>query len=369
MTQGTIHVAFMVGSLRMGGAERMMINTANELSKHARVSFLSLTGGTALKDELNDNVRLYSFKKKNSLSSIPALLEFIRNEKPAVLISTQIHVNLIAVMLKVFFGVKTKIVLREATSPGSHFIMHRGARWKLVNIAMKWLYPKSDSVVAICDAVKINLIESGYTSASKVVVIYNPVINEKFRIAEAEVIEHPFFNSNVPVYISVARLAPAKNFPLLIEAFSLVLKKRDARLIIIGEGGERKKLEKLIGEFDLQEKIFLTGEIVNPYPWMRKANTYVLSSLYEGLPNALIEGMACGLQLVSVDCPGGSKEILEDGKCGRLVKINDPQLLADAMIESLDRPVDKKILEVSAGRFEAEVIGHKYFSLVTQLIQ
>jgi glycosyltransferase involved in cell wall biosynthesis len=369
MTQGRMHVAFMVGSLRMGGAERMMINTANELCKQSRVSFLSLTGGVALKGELSDDVTLHSFENKNSLSSIPALLKFIRKEKPTVLISTQIHVNLIAVLLKVFFGVKTKIILREATSPGSHFLMHGSARWRLVNIAMKWLYPKADSIVAICEAVKINLVESGYAPSSKVEVIYNPVINERFRKAQAEEIDHPFFRSEVPIYISVGRLAPAKNFPLLIEAFSLLVKNRDARLIIIGEGGERKNLEKLISHFNLKEKISLPGEKIYPYSWMRRANTYVLSSLYEGLPNALIEGMACGLQLVSVDCPGGSKEILEDGKCGWLVKMSDAKSLADAMIESLDRPVDKKILEVSVKRFEAETIGQKYFSLVSQLTQ
>src|SRR5262245_59337253 len=118
MPDKNIHVAMMVGSLRMGGAERMMIQTANGLSKKVRVSFLSLTGGEDLKKELDPAVNLYSFDKKKSLAAIPSILRFIKNEKPDVLISTQVHVNLIAVMLKVIFGAKVKIVLREATSPG-----------------------------------------------------------------------------------------------------------------------------------------------------------------------------------------------------------------------------------------------------------
>ena len=359
----------MTGSLRIGGAERMMINTANETSRQARVSFLSLTGGTALVSELNDNVKLYSFEKKNSLSAIPAIIDFIRKEKPAVLISTQIHVNLIAIMLKLFFRIKTKIILREATSPGSHFLVHKSLRWKLVNAAVKWMYPKADAIVAICEAVKINLVESGYAPPSKISVIYNPVINERFEKAVTEEVEHPFFTDGVPVYLSVGRLAPAKNFTLLINAFSLVLKSKDARLLIIGEGGERESLERLIDKHKLKEKISLPGEKVNPYPWMRKADAYVLSSLYEGLPNALIEAMGCGLQLVSVDCPGGSREILMDGKCGQLVKMDDAQALAAAMLYCIEHPVERRFMEESVKRFESEIIGAQYLSLVTQLIR
>jgi glycosyltransferase involved in cell wall biosynthesis len=367
MTTKNIHVAFMVGSLRVGGAERMMVNTASELSRSVQVSFLSLTGGTELKHELNDDVKLYSFEKKNALSSIPSILNFIKKEKPEVLISTQIHVNLIAVILKIFFGIKTKIVLREATSPGSHFRMYNNFRFRMVSVAVKWLYPKADAIVAICEAVKTDLVESSGIPASMISVIYNPVINERFSKSLEEEVAHPFFEEGVPVFISVGRLAPAKNFSLLIQSFSLVLKKKDARLLIIGEGEERKNLEQQVSDLKLSEKISLPGVKVNPYPWMRKSNAYVLTSLYEGLPNALIEAMASGLQLISVDCPGGSREILEDGATGRLVNMNDPQALADTMLRVLESSVDKKVMLESAKRFEAGEIGKKYLSLITQL--
>lgn len=367
MTTQKVHVAFMVGSLRVGGAERMMVNTANELAKRWQVSFLSLTGGTALKGELSNNVTVHSFEKKSSLSAIPAILAFIRKEKPDVLISTQIHVNLIALILKLFFRVKTKIILREATSPASHFMMNTGFKQRLVSIAVRLLYPNADAIIAICEAVKKSLIESTNSPPAKISVIYNPVINDRFRMAVMENVEHPFLNKNIPVFISVGRLAPAKNFSLLISSFSMVLKKKDARLIIVGEGSERKNLEKLIESFQLQEKIFLAGEITNPYPWMKSSDVYVLSSLYEGLPNALIEAMGCGLQLVSTDCPGGSREILMDGKCGKLVKMNDPEALADAMLESLIHPLDKTAMTESLKRFESTTVGEQYFSLIMRL--
>jgi glycosyltransferase involved in cell wall biosynthesis len=125
----------------------------------------------------------------------------------------------------------------------------------------------------------------------------------------------------------------------------------------------------MIEDLALKEKISLPGEKINPYPWLRNADVYVLSSFYEGLPNALIEAMACGLQLISVDCPGGSREILMDGKCGQLVKMNDPGSLADAMLACLDHPIVEKIMEESLKRFHAEAVVEKYLSLITHLTE
>ncbi len=369
MTTRQIHIAFMVGSLRLGGAERMMIHTANQLSNHARVSFLALTRGDDLKNELQNSVRLVSLEKKKSLSAIPALLKFLKHEKPDVLISTQIHINLIAMIMKVFFHTKTKNILREATSLGSHFILFKDIRSKLVKILVRKLYPKADLIIAICNAVKNNLLEHHFAKPHQIAVIYNPVVNSNFSEGIKEQVDHEFFHAGVPVIISVGRLTPSKNFALLIRAFAQLNKKHDSRLIIIGDGTEREKLDRLIVELQLSDKIKLAGKILNPYPYLKKASVYVLSSLYEGLPNALIEAMACGLQLVSVDCPGGSREILLNGALGKLVPINNVHALADAIEEAMQKPVPQKLLIEGATRFEAQKISLEYLTLVKNLLE
>lgn len=369
MTEKNIHIAFMVGSLRMGGAERMVIHSANELSKHLHVSLLSLTGGEDLKRELNSSVALHCFEKKKSLSAVPAVLKFLREKKPDVLVSTQIHVNLIAVLLKIFFRVKTKIILREATTPGSHFLEFDDFKSKLVKMAVRILYPRADAIVAICEAVKDSLTTLRFARPEQIAVIYNPVVNPEFLERMKENAEHPFFKSGNPVIISVGRLAPAKNFTLLIKAFNLLQKEIDARLLIIGEGQERKRLSSLISELGLNDKIILTGQLVNPYPYLKKATVYVLSSFYEGLPNALIEAMACGIQAVSVDCPGGSREILLNGKLGRLVKVNDPEALAIGMKEAIEFPVERKLLLDGSRRFESEKTAQGYLTLIKKLLK
>jgi len=366
MTGKPLHVAFMVGSLRIGGAERMMVHTANEMSHQLRVSFLSLTGGGELKGELKKEIVLYSFDNKKSLSSLPSVLGFLKKEKPDVLISTQIHVNLIAVLLKIIFRLKTKIVLREATSPGSQFLEFNDFKSKLVKLAVRRLYPKADAIIAICEAVKKNLLEHHFAKPSQVSVIYNPVINSFFLEGIRAEAKHEFFYAGVPVVISIGRLTRTKNFALLLNAFALFLKKSDARLIIIGDGPEKENLLRKIKELQLERKTFLPGKILNPYAYLEKSSVYVLTSLFEGLPNALIEAMACGVQLVSVDCPGGSAEILMNGKLGKLTRMN-PEVIAEAMQKVLMHPVDKQLLLAGTKRFESAKISNEYLALIQKL--
>ncbi|CAN5408275.1 hypothetical protein BH11BAC1_BH11BAC1_21480 [soil metagenome] len=368
MTQRRIHVAFMVGSLRMGGAERMMIHTANQLAKHVQVSFLSLTGGAELKPELQNNVRLISFDKNKTLAAIPPILKFLKSEKPDVLISTQIHVNLVAMLLKIVFRAKTKIILREATSPGAQFMNFRDARSRAVKSMVKMLYPKADAIVAICEAVKVNLIEHRFAKMEQVTVIFNPVFNQHLIEGMKAEADDEFFHAGVPVIISSGRLAPVKNFSLLIESFQKLLQKQDARLIIIGEGSERSKLQSLITELGLTAKVKLIGMKLNPYPYLKKSTVYVLTSLFEGLPNALIEAMACGLQLISVDCPGGSREVLRNGELGKLVPMNNADALAVAMAEAMEHPLPKDLVLSGVKRFEAEKVSLEYLKLVERLL-
>ena len=126
-------------------------------------------------------------------------------------------------------------------------------------------------------------------------------------------------------------------------AFSLLLEARDARLIILGEGALRKDLEGLARDLKISEKVDLPGFVNNPYAWFRKANLFVLSSDYEGLPGALIQAMACGTPVVSTDCPSGPSEILEAGKWGRLVPMNDKFALFVAMRDALNEKINQKL--------------------------
>ncbi len=133
----------------------------------------------------------------------------------------------------------------------------------------------------------------------------------------------------------MGRLSAQKNFTLLIRAFAKVLENRPARLIILGEGHLREELTQLCADLDISKQVEMPGCESNPYKFMKNADLFVLSSNYEGLPNALVEALACGCPIVSTDCLSGPREILDNGKYGQLVPVGNLDALAEAMQATL----------------------------------
>jgi glycosyltransferase involved in cell wall biosynthesis len=141
-----------------------------------------------------------------------------------------------------------------------------------------------------------------------------------------------------PVILGVGRLTQAKDFSTLIRAVARLRAKRDCRLVILGEGELRGELEGLVRTLGLQGSAQLPGFTENPFAWMNRAALFVLSSRWEGLPNALIQAMACGAPVVSTDCQSGPDEILEGGRWGTLVPVENEEALARAMDACLGMP-------------------------------
>jgi glycosyltransferase involved in cell wall biosynthesis len=150
-------------------------------------------------------------------------------------------------------------------------------------------------------------------------------------------ISHPWLDAETaPIVLGVGSLAALKDFPTLINAFSIVRSKRECRLVILGDGPDRGKLESLIHQLGLQRDVYLPGFVGNPFAWMRHAAVFVSSSLTEGCPNALMQALACGTPVISTDCVGGSAEILEQGKWGRLVSVGDSIGMAESILATFD---------------------------------
>ncbi|MCY4489744.1 MAG: glycosyltransferase [Deltaproteobacteria bacterium] len=145
-----------------------------------------------------------------------------------------------------------------------------------------------------------------------------------------------------PVILSAGRLSAQKDYPTLIKAFSRVAEERPCRLIILGEGRRRRRLERLLKNLGLTDRASLPGWVDNPFAFMSRAALFVLSSRYEGLPGVLIQALACGSPCVSTDCPTGPAEILRGGELGPLVPVGDPLPLAEAMTSVLERPRPRK---------------------------
>ena len=157
---------------------------------------------------------------------------------------------------------------------------------------------------------------------------------------------------------------PQKDFSTLIRAFSRVRQNQPAHLVIIGEGRQRSELETLAQSLGIEKDVWMPGLSDNPYAFMSKASMLVLSSIYEGLPNVLIEALACGCPIVSTDCPSGPSEILLKGKYGTLVPMGDIPALAQAIHHTLDHPPNRNDLLVRAADFDIEKISRQYLGVL-----
>jgi glycosyltransferase involved in cell wall biosynthesis len=202
---------------------------------------------------------------------------------------------------------------------------------------MRWTYPWADGVIAVSSGVADDLAATIGLSRDRIDFIYNPIDTTAVRQRAEEPFEHPWLApGEPPVVLGVGRLTAAKDFSVLVRAFAELRTQRRARLVILGEGELRPDLQALIAELGLPKDVIMPGFCDNPFVWMRRAEVFVLSSAWEGLPGTLIQAMACGTPVVSTDCPSGPAEILEKGKWGRLVPVGNAGALAQAILATLE---------------------------------
>ena len=162
--------------------------------------------------------------------------------------------------------------------------------------------------------------------------------------------------------MGVGRLTPQKDFPTLIRAFAEVRCQQKVRLIILGEGEERSKLESLTKELEIETEVSFPGFVDNPFQYMKRASVFVLSSRWEGMPNALLQAMACGTPVVSTNCKTGPEEILENGKWGHLVPVGNVEALSSAIRETLQGKTQSPSKAILESRYGIDTIVEKYLS-------
>jgi len=345
-------VAFFLPSLEPGGTERNVVNLANNINKQNYV--LSLVLGKSEGDfikKLNKDISIISLDATSSLKLFFKLIKYFKENNPDIFVSAFSRVNIICIVSRIFSGSKTKIIATEhavfsflpviAKTSGRRFF----ARFFLPFMA-KIIYPKADAIICVSRGIADDLLK--ITHCSKIIkTVYNPVISESICELTKEPVSHSWFlDQKIPLIIAVGRLVKCKDYPTLLNALSLVIKERPAKLAILGRGPEEIKLKKLVYDLGLFKNVDFLGFQDNPFKYMSKATVFALSSLQEGFGNVIIEAMACGVPVVSTDCPVGPGEIIENGKSGMLTPVGDYKALAKAILEILDNSsLAKKLSE------------------------
>jgi glycosyltransferase involved in cell wall biosynthesis len=229
--------------------------------------------------------------------------------------------------------------------------------------------PWADAVVPVGDAVARDLAENIPGIEKKLRTIHNPVITDDLAERCAADPPHRWFeDGGPPIVIGCGRLEPQKDFATLLRAFALARKEIDARLVIVGGGPERRSLEALAASLGIDSSTAFLGRIDDPFAAMARSSVLVLSSRWEGLPNVVVEAMACGCPVVSTDSPGGSREALLDGELGPLVPPVDPRAMADAIVQVLREPPCRSALGARAAEFTEAKSVDAYLALFRSLV-
>ena len=365
----TPDVTFFMSNLQGGGAERVMVNIAKGLSEHAlKVDFVLAKAEGPYLRELPASINVVDLQCNRTRYATSALSSYLRQREPHVLISALHQANLVAIMAKERASSNVRLVVTVHSQMSEEMIHTPGLAGKLIPLLVRAFYPKADKIICVSNGVAQELINKYHLPKSKVQVIYNPVVTEDMFMKAEEPLDHPWFQpGQPPVILGVGRLTAAKDFETLIKAFALVRKKTEARLMILGEGSERAKLEQLVKQLGLQNDICMPGFVDNPYKYMKHSSVFVLSSRWEGLPTVLIEALALGLPVVSTDCPSGPAEILEGGKWGKLVPVGSPEALANAILEALNDERGKGMQR--AKEFSLDKIVDQYCKLIQTFLQ
>lgn len=312
---------FVLSDLQTGGAQKAILTTLRFLNQEKfEVHLAIIRSGGPLTRAIPLNVGVHDLKVRRVRYSPPALLRLCWSIKPDYIISTLGHLNLTILLMRPFLPQKTKLIIREANTPSERL---RHTRYPLFyRLLYQILYPRADLIFANSHAMKIDLVKTIGIPASKIVVTGNPVDIKKIR-EEALMGGNPY-NQEGYQLVAVGRLTYQKGFDLLLQAVSYCLTKRqDWHLTLVGDGPEKEALEKLINRLILTKHVTMAGQQNNPYPFIANAHLLISSSRWEGLPNVVLESLACGTRVVAFDCPGGTREIIEDGKDGWLVAPGD----------------------------------------------
>ena len=344
----------------------MITNLVDEfVTRDIRLDLVLIRADSEHIKSLNQNVNVIKLGAKHSLTSLTPLVRYLRKYRPSAMLVAKDRAGRVALMARKLAGVDTRIVIRLGTNLSTALEGKSSlARWSRY-LPMRLIYPWVDKVVAVSEGVKQDTMRITGLTADKIDVIRNPVITPRMlEMAEAPV-DHPWLNEHDrPVILGVGRMTRQKDFATLIKAFTRAHQQKPCRLIILGDGRMQEELEQLAQTLGVHEDLSFPGFAANPYAYMSKVDLFVLSSRWEGSPNVLTEAMALGTPVVSTNCPSGPNEILQEGRFGKLVAVEDDEALAGAITETLDSPMDSAALKEAVRDYTAALSANHYLDVL-----
>lgn len=366
-------ILYLITGLHVGGAEMVLYRLLKKLNREKYepvvVSIIPIVGiGERIEEEGIKILSLNAKFKCNPLI-IWRVISIIKKEKPQILHSFLFHANFLGRVIGKLRNVP--IIISSIHSEYFGGIL----REKL----LKWTDRFCNITTIVSKGAAERMIDLKVVSKNKLKVIYNGIDLENFPFrkleARTKIRKELNIEENKKILISVGRLHEAKGCPYLIKAMKILKEKYPhILLIVLGEGPEGKKIEEQIKELKLEKNILLLGQKENISEYLNASDVFVMPSLWEGLPIALLEAMACGLPVVATRV-GGVPEVVEDGKSGFLVELKNPRGLAEKIIKTLEMSEEERKKMGERGRkivekkFSIEQMVKEYENLYQELLE
>ncbi len=366
MTLSSPDLAVLASFSGDGGVERMLLNLINAFAgRGLKVHLVLIRTHSRHLDEIHPAIQIIKLGSRHTATSMLPLIRYLRTHRPARMLVAKDRAGRLAVLARLVSGAPTQIVVRLGTNLSAALAHRSGLKRWLRGLPIRLLYPYFDQVIAVSEGVKQDTLAVSGIASDLVKVVRNPVLTPRLHELARQPAPHPWLNEpDIPVILGAGRLTVQKDFSTLIRAFAKLRKSRNCRLIILGDGRQREKLNALAEELGVSHEIDLPGFTDNPYAYMAKVSLFVLSSRWEGSPNVLTEAMTLGTSVVSTNCPSGPEEILEAGRIAPLVPVGDPESLALAMAQVLDNPPDSDMLRQAVREYEVETSATHYLKIL-----
>ncbi len=360
-------VALLLNAPGGGGLSQMVLALAQALAAHGcQVDLVvDCRRGKSYLKTLPAPLRLVSLEcpirggTLASLRLLPALIRYLRRDRPTLLLCHLTLVNGAAALAQRFAPASRVVLVEHLPRPQPQRFSARLAR-----TLHAWLYRQAGAVVAVsCDLAQ-DFSQQLRLAPGAVRTIYNPIVSPQLLELAAVNPDHPWLQpGEPPVILAIGRLVGQKDFATLLQAVEILGPWRSLRLLILGDGPQRAELLALAEQLGIAARVALPGYVENPYAYLQRAAVLALSSRFEGLPTVLIEALACGCQVVATDCPHGPREILAGGRYGRLVPVGDALSLATALRQALLEPIAPEALRARAQDFSVAAAVTHYLAL------
>lgn len=364
---GPRKVTFFISSLRAGGAEGVCITLANKLVArewHVSMVVLNLDGAT-LQTRLSDDIKLTVLGHRHARTAPLALWRYLRGAHPGTALVFNHQVAVLLVLVRLFTGLEFKIVARNISTLSEKRYRERSF-WhrEIVGRAVQRLYRKVDLAVAQSEGMRNDLLTEYGFDEKRVIVIHNPVSQFiEYRTDQPE----EAARAKQSYFLCVGRLAPVKAFEYAIRAFGLIADDIPGfRLKFVGSGPEEKYLSMVASDAGVGDRVDMEGHKDDVATYYETAVATVLTSLYEGFPNVLVESIALGTPVIAFDCRNGPREIITHGLNGFLVPYQDIEALAAFMAAATGREWDRHKIRATASPYKGERIVAEYEAALTR---